>query len=115
MMLASPSGRDDPGLHPDATWLTEEGFDPADLKEVVASFSRHLMVAFDSWAERGFKAVADTYLARLPRDLAGRRGMDGNGDLLVHGKGGLERTPLMPALVEAEWLDRRTGLPRLDP
>ena len=115
MLLASPTGEIDPGAHAGVTWLTEEGFDPAELDEVVASFARHLMVAFDTWAERGFKVVADTYLARLPKEAgAGRRGIDGNGDLLVHrAGGGLDRVPLLPALAEAAWYDRETGMPRL--
>ncbi|HEV2557903.1 MAG TPA: biotin/lipoate--protein ligase family protein [Microvirga sp.] len=114
MLLASPVGGIDPGHHPGATWLEEEGFDPRDFPEVVASFARHLMLAFDAWSERGFKAVADTYLARLPREGGpGRRGIDANGDLLLHHDGRAERMPLLPGLAEAAWLDPGTGAPRL--
>jgi biotin-(acetyl-CoA carboxylase) ligase len=114
MLLAQPGPGADPGAHPDATWLTEEGFDPAELREVVASFARHLMVAFDGWAEGGFKAVADAYLARLPKEAGeGRRGIDQNGDLLLHREGGLERVPLLAGLLETAWRDPGTGLPRL--
>lgn len=113
MLLASPTVAD-PGAHADATWLEEEGVDPSEMQEVVASFARHLMVAFDAWSERGFDTVADAYLARLARDdRAGRRGIDGNGDLLVHRGDGLERMPLLPGLVAADWFDPATGLPRL--
>lgn len=114
MLLAMPEGGVDPGSHPDATWLTEEGFDPAEIEEVVASFARHLMVAFDAWAERGFTTVADAYLARFPKEAGeGRRGIDQNGDLLVHRKGGLKRVPLLPGLMKAAWYDPGTRLPRL--
>jgi len=114
MLLAVPADGQIPGAFPDATWLEEEGFDRAEHPTLVESFSRHLMVAFDSWSEHGFKAVADTYLARLPRDAGnGRRGIDHNGDLLLHGEAGLERVPLLPALSEPAWFDPTTRLPRL--
>jgi biotin-(acetyl-CoA carboxylase) ligase len=114
MLLAVRTGSRDPGATPDATWLEEEGFDAAEHPAIVESFARHLMVAFDRWAERGFNAVADSYLARLPKQQGeGLRGLDGNGDLLVHRNGDLSRTPLIKPLEEVEWLDRETGLPRL--
>lgn len=114
MLLASPVGFPDPGALSEVTFLEEEGFDPAEIQEVVESFARHLMVAFDAWAERGFKAVADTYLARLPKEAGlGRRGLDGNGDLLLHRAGDLDRVPLLGPLEEASWYDAATGMPRL--
>jgi hypothetical protein len=114
MILAAPVGLVSPGAHLGVTWLEEEGFDTAEASLIVESFARHLMLAFHSWSERGFKAVADTYLARLPRDAeATRRGIDANGDLLVHGSEGLERTPLLAPLEEAPWYDPATGLPRV--
>lgn len=114
-LLAVPVGIDDPGAHPAVTWLEEEGFAPDEHEAVIESFARHLMVAFDAWAERGFKAVAEAYLARLPKEKTGdRRGIDGNGDLLVHRPDGVERVPLVGPLQEAAWFDPATGLPRID-
>lgn len=113
MILAAPTSLD-PGTHPEVTYLVEEGFDPGEFDTIVESFARHLLLAFDLWAEKGFRAVADSYLARLPKAPGeGRRGIDGNGDLLVHREGGLTRLPLVPPLVAAEWYDPATGLPRL--
>ena len=73
------------------------------------------MVWFDAWNEHGFRPVADAYLARLPKHKAGeRRGIDGNGDLLVHrhGQEGAERTALLPALREPTWYDPGRKGPR---
>jgi hypothetical protein len=114
MLLSAIKGGLNPGELPDVTWLEEEGFDTAHGPAILESFARHLLMAFDTWTERGFKPVADAYLARLPRgDREGRRGIDGNGDLLIHRPGGLERLPLLPALREPAWYDPATGLPRL--
>jgi biotin/lipoate A/B protein ligase family protein len=113
MILAAPVGIADTGQYPAVTWLQEEGFEAEDHPAIVESFSRHLMVAFDAWGERGFKAVADPFLARLPRDGSTRRGIDGNGDLLLHGDEGATRAALLPPLREASWFDPATGLPRL--
>lgn len=116
MLLAVPAERQDPGVFPDATWLDEEGFDPAEHLAVIESFARHLMLAFDAWAERGFEAVAETYLARLPEEpTEGRRGIDRNGDLLRQAERGPDRSPLLPALHAAAWWDPTTRLPRLGP
>jgi biotin-(acetyl-CoA carboxylase) ligase len=116
MVLAVPVGIDHTGDYPAVTWLQEEGFEADEHLAVVESFARHLMVAFDAWGESGFKAVADPYLARLPKEKAGvRRGIDGNGDLLLHHTGSVERVPLLPALQEARWFDPATRLPRLTP
>jgi hypothetical protein len=113
-LLGAVTGDQNPGAHPDVTWLVEEGVDPADGYAIIESFARHLMVAFDAWSERGFQAVADSYLARLPQaEGLGRRGIDINGDLLVHRPGGVDRLGLLPPLEEAAWYDPATGLPRL--
>ena len=75
---------------------------------VVASFARHLMVAFDGWAEGGFKAVADAYLARLPRRRArAAAGSTKTGISCSTAKGGLERVPLLPGLLETAWRGSR--------
>lgn len=132
-LLAMPVGLADTGAHPAATWLHEEGFEPDEHLAVVESFARHLMVAFDAWAEHGFAAVAETYLARLPKDTDGasrgidgngdllpkdtggaRRGIDRNGDLLIDHEGRVERVPLLGPLAAAPWFDPATGQPRID-
>jgi biotin-(acetyl-CoA carboxylase) ligase len=113
-ILAARAGGQDPGAYPEVTWLEEEGFDLSDSATIVESFSRHLMAAFDRWAERGFSTVADSYLARLPRQAdEGRRGIDGNGDLLVHRAEGFERLPLLPDLRAPFWFDPETRMPRI--
>lgn len=102
------------GLMPDSTSLEEEGL--GDGRLLIESFSRHLMVHFDAWADRGFKPVADAYLPRLRKGKAGeRRGIDGNGDLLVHRHGAAlpERNPLGPALATPGWYDPARRGPRL--
>ena len=104
----------DGGIMPLSTSLEEEGF--AEPRVLMESFSRHLMVHFDTWSERGFKKVADSYLARLERTKAGdRRGIDGNGDLLIHrhAQVGAERVPLLPGLIAAEWYDSKRRGPKL--
>jgi hypothetical protein len=112
-LISARVGGLDPGYLPHSTTLSDEGFD--DGRALVESFSRHLMVWFDAWNERGFKPVADAYLARLPKDKAGeRRGIDGNGDLLVHrSAGAAERRALVPTLREPGWYDPKRGGPRL--
>ncbi|MGP9821422.1 biotin/lipoate--protein ligase family protein [Salinarimonas sp. NSM] len=102
------------GLAPDSTSLEEEGF--ADPHALMGSFARHLMLHVDAWTNRGFRKVADPYLARLKKEKAGeRRGIDGNGDLLVHrhGVGGAERRPLLPGLAACAWYDPSRKGPRL--
>jgi biotin-(acetyl-CoA carboxylase) ligase len=114
MILAAHRGGADPGAHREVTWLDQEGFDPAEAPEIVASFARHLLLAFDIWGERGFGPVAESYLARLPKGPGdGRRGIDPSGDLLVHRPEGLRRVALAGPLREAAWHDPATGLPRL--
>ena len=106
----------EPGLHPLAAALEEEGFDGLGSGRLVESFSRHLMVAIDAWQEQGFGAVAKNYIARLPAEKGARRDIDENGDLLVRrvGKAEVERRPLLPMLAAApSWLDPATGGPRL--
>jgi biotin-(acetyl-CoA carboxylase) ligase len=103
------------GLHAGATSLVAEGFDLVDVDSIAESFARHLMTAFDLWGEQGFRAVGEEYLKRLPKKKAGeQRIIDANGDLLttLPLASEAERLPLVPALMEAAWLDRAAGAPK---
>lgn len=96
--------------------LLSEGFEMVETDAIIESFSRHLMTAFDRWKERGFEAIARDYLERLPKKLAGeRRGIDGNGDLLVslpNGRAPPERSSLVDALTRASWYDPQARGPK---
>jgi hypothetical protein len=108
-------GAGDPGLRPAATSLEEEGFELSEGPALIESFARYLMLSFDTWAERGFDPIASAYLARLAIRKAGeRRGIDGNGGLLIHrhGREDTERFALLPALRKPAWLDLATGMPK---
>jgi len=113
-MIRMVSMTGDPGLHPMAAALEEEGFTDVAAAELVGSFARHLMVHTDAWQEHGFGAVAKEYLQRLPRDRGLRRDIDENGDLLVRrmGKVEVERKKLLPLLAAPSWLDPKTRGPR---
>jgi biotin-(acetyl-CoA carboxylase) ligase len=104
----------EPGLNPLAAALEEEGFTDFTAGSLVESFSRHLMVHLDAWQERGFGAVANEYLQRLPRDKGLRCDIDESGDLLLRrtGKVEVERRKLAPALAQPTWLDPATRGPR---
>jgi biotin-(acetyl-CoA carboxylase) ligase len=107
MMHAGPASRD-------RTSLEAEGFELLEPRELIGSFARHLMTHFHTWQEDGFKQIGADYLARLSPEKGTRRGIDVNGDLLVHrigATGAAERRPLLPALAESGWLDPRTGEP----
>lgn len=107
MMHAGPASRDH-------TSLEAEGFDILEPRLLIGSFARHLMVHFHTWRESGFKPIGADYLARLAADRSVRRGIDANGDLLVHRAGksaAAERRALVPALAASGWLDPATGEP----
>jgi Biotin/lipoate A/B protein ligase family len=106
----------EPGAWSVGTSLEVEGFEEIDAGALVESFIRHFMVHLDAWREHGFKRVARDYLARLPSDETVRRGIDGNGDLLLRlaaGDGQAQRKGLVPELASAAWFDRTTGEPKL--
>jgi biotin-(acetyl-CoA carboxylase) ligase len=111
--MVSMTGND-PGLHPMAAALEEEGFTDVAAAELVGSFARHLMVHIDALQEHGFGAIAKEYLQRLPRDKGLRRDIDETGDLLMRrvGKVEVERRKLVPALSVPSWLDPKTRGPR---
>jgi hypothetical protein len=107
-------GEEEPGLRPLAATLEEEGFDDLGSERLVESFSRHLMVAIDAWAEKGFGEIAKSYLIRLAPEAGVRRDLDDNGDLIVRriGKAQSERRSLLRAVEQPAWLDPSTGGPR---
>ena len=116
MLTVAWVGAGDPGSRPAATSLEEEGFETADGPALVEAFARYLMLAFATLAEQGFEPVADAYLARLAIDEAGgRRRLDRNGDLLVHGLGleNAERLALLPALENPAWFDPASKMPKV--
>ena len=114
-MIRTMSFTDEPGLLPLAAALEDEGFEDLGSDRLVESFARHLMVAFDSWQEGGFAAVARNYLPRLTPEKGIRRDIDDNGDLLARRTGLTrpERRSLVQALAAPAWLDPETGGPRL--
>jgi biotin-(acetyl-CoA carboxylase) ligase len=106
---------EEPGVHPLASALEQEGFDDVGAAKIAESFARHLMVATDAWQTNGFAGVAKEFLQRLPREGSVSRRIDDNGDLLTRriGKAETGRQPLLPALSAPSWLDPKTGGPRL--
>ena len=104
----------EPGLNPLVTALEEEGFTDAMSDKVLESFARHFMVAVDSWQEKGFGAVAQSYLERLLRESGLRRDIDDNGDLLVRrmGQAEVDRKQLLPRLAAPAWYDPARRGPR---
>ena len=104
----------EPGLNPLVTALEEEGFTDAMSDKVLESFARHFMVAVDGWQEKGFGAVAKSYLERLPRESGLRRDIDDNGDLLVRrmGQAEVDRKQLLPRLAAPAWYDPARRGPR---
>jgi biotin-(acetyl-CoA carboxylase) ligase len=107
-------GENEPGLRPLGAALEEEGFEDVGSGRLVESFTRHLMVAVDTWQEQGFAAIAKEYVTRLLREAGARRQIADNGDLLIlrAGKASPERYPLLPALARVAWRDPATGGPR---
>jgi hypothetical protein len=104
----------EPGLHPRATSLEQEGFADASSGRVVEGFARHLMVALDRWRESGFVPVAQEYLTRLANGSGTLRRIGETRDLEIqHPRRGIEHRNLAQALRMPSWLDPRTGEPRL--
>jgi biotin-(acetyl-CoA carboxylase) ligase len=106
---------EEPGMHPLAAALEQEGFDDVGAAKIAESFARHLMVAIDAWQTYGFDEVAKEYLQRLPRESGIVRKLDDSGDLLTRrvAKADVQRRRLLPALAAPSWLDASTGGPRL--
>ncbi len=106
---------EEPGVHPLATALEQEGFDDVGASGIAAAFARHLLAANDLWQSEGFDALAREFLKRMPRLPDGGRRLADNGDLLLRrtGDGAIERRALLPMLQAPSWLDPRTGGPKL--
>lgn len=106
---------DDPGIHPLASALDQEGFGEAGAAQITESFARHLMLALDGWRIDGFDGVARDYLTRMPRERQTIQRIDECGDLLTRriGTDTIERSDLIPALAAPSWLDPALGGPRL--
>ena len=103
----------EPGHLPQATAMLEEGLEDADAAALVESAARHLMVAVDTWQEKGFPPIAERYLARLSGRRDGvRRGIAPDGDLIVGSDpANAARHAVMPALRTPTWLDPKSGMP----
>lgn len=107
------------GLGPQMTTLDDEGFEAWNPSEFSASFARHFLVEVDSWNESGFKGIGPRYLSRLNKgDGEGRRGIDTNGDLLIHpeaknaSEASAKRLPFVRALKAAAWYDPLLNEPK---
>lgn len=113
-MIRTVSMSDEPGLNPLVTALQEEGFTDVLSDHIIESFARHFMFMLDAWTEKGFGAVAKSYIGRLPRENGTRREIDDNGDLLVRrmGKTDVECHALLPRLAAPSWYDPALKGPR---
>ncbi len=91
----------EPGDKPDRTSLLAEGYDDLTPALLVAAWARHFMATVADWQGRGFKTLAERYIARLdPKLGAGaRRGLvPASGDLLLEGAAGRETLSLAESL-----------------
>jgi hypothetical protein len=106
---------DDPGVHPLASALDQEGFGEVGAVQITESFARHLMLALDSWRVDGFDGLARDYLTRMPRERQTIQRIDDRGDVLTRriGTDRVERSDLVQALATPSWLDPSFGGPRL--
>ena len=104
----------EPGVHPLASALEQEGFGEAGAVQVTESFARHLMLAIDAWQIDGFGSLAHEFLGRLSRERQVSRRIEESGDLVMHRiiTGKTERCDLAKALAEPSWLDPKLGGPR---
>ncbi|WP_440639086.1 biotin/lipoate--protein ligase family protein [Bradyrhizobium sp. PUT101] len=106
---------DDPGVHPLASALDQEGFGEAGAAQITESFARHLMLALDGWRVDGFDSVGREYLTRMPRERQTVQRIDDCGDVLTRriGTDTIQRSDLVQALATPSWLDPALGGPRL--
>jgi biotin-(acetyl-CoA carboxylase) ligase len=105
---------EEPGLHPLATALEEEGFGDVGSGLFVEGFARHLMVAIDRWQEGEVGHIVKDYMSKLTPESGVRHDIDENGDLCIRRVGKpMECRKLLKALKVPSWLDPKTGGPRL--
>lgn len=98
------------------TSLEDEGVEILSAADIIASFSRHLMARIDRWLNDGFTEIGRDYLARLAPEKLVRRGIDANGDLLIHKiaeTGPADRLSLTDGLSGCGWMNWETGEPVL--
>lgn len=103
------------GMAPEITTLDDEGFDAWNPPAFAASFARNFLVGIDSWGERGMRMIGPDYLSRLEkREGETRRGIDENGDLIIHEKDRerARRVSFTEGLKRAEWFDPLLNEPR---
>lgn len=108
--------RDWSAANPNTTSLEEEGVEILSAAELINSFSRHLLTRIDHWLNDGFTDVGRDYLGRLTPEKGTRRGIDTNGDLLVHKlgvDGPAARRSLTEGLSGCGWMNWETGEPVL--
>jgi biotin-(acetyl-CoA carboxylase) ligase len=101
------SKRIDPSLTPELTALDEEGFAEVTSQQIIESFARNFMHAFDVWQESGFSSAARPYLERLACETHQSCAIDDNGDLMLRPESGgpAQRQALLPKLAAPAWLD----------
>lgn len=111
-MVAMTDG--EPGVHPLASALDQEGFGQTGAVQVTESFARHLMLALDGLQVDGFESLAREFLTRLSRERQRVPRLDDNGDLLMRRIGAqrVERRELIEALAVPTWFDPKLGGPR---
>jgi biotin-(acetyl-CoA carboxylase) ligase len=105
----------EPGVHPLASALDQEGFGETGAAQITESFARHLMRTMDVWQVDGFDHIAREFLSRLPRERQTARLIADNGDLLLRcvGSDATTRLELKEALKSPSWLDPALGGPSL--
>ena len=99
------------GAAPASTSLEEEHF-ATGSEAIVESFARYLMVALDTWNDKGFEPVAAGYLARLT--LPAESG--GSTTTAISSSAARRRRCCgcrWCRLSRPAWLDRQAGAPRL--
>ena len=96
----------EPGAMPVVTSLLEQGFEPVEVGRLVESYARHLMAWLHDWQQRGPRPLLESYLARLAKPQAAKRGTDpATGDLILRDEAGREeRLSLASALASPSWL-----------
>nr|WP_232479085.1 biotin/lipoate--protein ligase family protein [Roseomonas rosulenta] len=98
--VAFAAADQDPGRDPGRTTLFEEGYNDTTPAELTAAWARHLMATLADWQARGFRILAERYLARLDPAIGagGRRGLDpATGALVLERDGRREHRGLAEA------------------